>query len=229
MEQFLSYIRDAWAIDWVQALVVIVLSIVLAKLSDIVLCRILKLIAARTKSDVDDRVISILHRPIFISVLLVGLYYAGVVVLATGSQPAGSGYQRVLPGVERLPGVDSANVFSVEDVMNRSAQPGDRVLLLDDTGTWRGVGTAWHLAERGRQMGSAGFSLQRRWTLSEKCDSLVRLGSHCHCSAELQERYRRDARHSNRRIVPIHPVDVVCRIPEHTLWILDLQCRILLR
>jgi small-conductance mechanosensitive channel len=82
MEQFLSYIRDAWAIDWVQALVVIVLSIVLAKLSDIVLCRILKLIAARTKSDVDDRVISILHRPIFISVLLVGLYYAGVVVLA---------------------------------------------------------------------------------------------------------------------------------------------------
>ncbi|MFC1681968.1 FAD-dependent oxidoreductase, partial [Pseudomonadota bacterium] len=77
---------------------------------------------------------------------------AGAVVLATGSQPAGSGYQRVLPAVARLPGVDSSNVYSVEDVMGRSAQPGNRVLLLDDTGTWRGVGTAWHLAERGHKV-----------------------------------------------------------------------------
>jgi 2,4-dienoyl-CoA reductase-like NADH-dependent reductase (Old Yellow Enzyme family)/thioredoxin reductase len=77
---------------------------------------------------------------------------AGAIVLATGSQPAGSGYQRVLPGAQRLPGVDLGNVFSVEDVMNRSAQPGERVLLLDDTATWRGVGTAWYLAERGHKV-----------------------------------------------------------------------------
>jgi NADPH-dependent 2,4-dienoyl-CoA reductase/sulfur reductase-like enzyme len=36
----------------------------------------------------------------------------------------------------------------VEDIMARVAQPGKRVLLLDDGGNWRGCGTAWHLAER---------------------------------------------------------------------------------
>ena len=33
--------------------------------------------------------------------------------------------------------------------MSRFARPGHRVIILDDTGTWRGGGTAWHLAERG--------------------------------------------------------------------------------
>ena len=73
---------------------------------------------------------------------------ADAVVLATGSQPAGNGWQRGLPTVDRLPGVDRTNVFSVEDVMSRAGRPGHRVIVLDDTGTWRGGGTAWHLAER---------------------------------------------------------------------------------
>jgi len=81
MDQVLTFIAEAWAIDWVKALVVVALSIVLAKLSDVVLCRILRLAAARTRSDLDDQIIEILHRPIFMSVLLVGLYYAGVVIL----------------------------------------------------------------------------------------------------------------------------------------------------
>ncbi|MDJ0956213.1 MAG: FAD-dependent oxidoreductase [Arenicellales bacterium] len=74
---------------------------------------------------------------------------AEIVILATGSQPAGTGYQRYLPGVERLPGIDSGNVWAVEDVMSRSARLGETVLILDDTGTWRGMGTAWYLAEKG--------------------------------------------------------------------------------
>ena len=37
---------------------------------------------------------------------------ADVVVLATGSQPAGNGWQRGLPTVDRLPGVDRPGVFS---------------------------------------------------------------------------------------------------------------------
>jgi NADPH-dependent 2,4-dienoyl-CoA reductase/sulfur reductase-like enzyme len=40
-------------------------------------------------------------------------------------------------------------VWSIEDVMGRRAQPGHRVILVDDTGDWRGGGTAWHLAELG--------------------------------------------------------------------------------
>ena len=74
---------------------------------------------------------------------------ADVVILATGSQPSETGYQRFLPGQDSLPGVDGHNVCSVEDVMSRAVQLGNRILLLDDTGTWRGAGTAWHLAENG--------------------------------------------------------------------------------
>jgi NADPH-dependent 2,4-dienoyl-CoA reductase/sulfur reductase-like enzyme len=77
---------------------------------------------------------------------------ADAVVIATGSLPAGTGLQRWLPNQESLPGIDKPNVWSVEDVMSRAARPGKRVLLLDDTGNWRGVGTAWHLAEQGHEV-----------------------------------------------------------------------------
>lgn len=79
-------------------------------------------------------------------------YQAEVVILATGSQPSESGYQRFLPGRDSLPGLECGNVCSVEDVMSRTVQLNGRVLLLDDTGTWRGAGTAWYLAERGCQV-----------------------------------------------------------------------------
>ena len=72
-----------------------------------------------------------------------------VVILATGSLPAENGWQRGLPTVDRLPGIERGGVFSVEDIMSRAVRPGHRVIVLDDTATWRGGGTAWHLAERG--------------------------------------------------------------------------------
>lgn len=71
------------------------------------------------------------------------------IITATGSLPAESGFQKVLPHVERMPGYDPATVWSVEDVMGNAARPGSRVLVLDEGGNWRGCGTAWHLAERG--------------------------------------------------------------------------------
>ena len=77
---------------------------------------------------------------------------ADVVVLATGSQPSGSGFQRALPQVEVLPGLERGKVWSVEAVMGRAARPGKRVLLLDDGGHWAGCGTAWHLAEQGHEV-----------------------------------------------------------------------------
>lgn len=75
-----------------------------------------------------------------------------VVILATGSQPGATGYQRYLPGWESLPGINRGSVCSVEDVMSRAVQLNDTVLLLDDTGTWRGAGTAWYLAEKGHKV-----------------------------------------------------------------------------
>lgn len=76
-------------------------------------------------------------------------FEADAVVLATGSQPDGRGWQRGLPTVDSLPGVERPNVFSVEEIMGRAARLGRRIVVLDDTGTWRGGGTAWHLAEAG--------------------------------------------------------------------------------
>ena len=77
---------------------------------------------------------------------------AEAIVLATGSLPSGTGFQRQLPQQAVLPGIDKPNVWSIEDVMGKLAKPGTRVVLVDDTGDWRGGGTAWHLAEHGHQV-----------------------------------------------------------------------------
>jgi 2,4-dienoyl-CoA reductase-like NADH-dependent reductase (Old Yellow Enzyme family) len=75
---------------------------------------------------------------------------AGEVIVATGSRPARSGFQRALPLVDRLPGVDGPDVFSIHDVLDGTPVPGDRVVVLDDVNDWRGLGTAVHLAEAGK-------------------------------------------------------------------------------
>ena len=74
------------------------------------------------------------------------------VILATGSLPTETGFQRALAHIDQLPGVDKPNVWSVEDVMGRAARPGKRVIILDDIGHWHGAGTAWHLAEIGHEV-----------------------------------------------------------------------------
>ena len=82
----------------------------------------------------------------------IGEFEVEAVVLATGSQPAGTGYQKALPQFETLPGVNRANVWSIEDVMSRSANLGEHILLLDEGGNWRGCGTALYLIEQGYQL-----------------------------------------------------------------------------
>jgi NADPH-dependent 2,4-dienoyl-CoA reductase/sulfur reductase-like enzyme len=74
------------------------------------------------------------------------------VVIATGSLPDEDGFQRWMPGAARLPGIDLGGVWSPEAVMRREAKLGDTVVVYDEGGTWRGAGTAWHLAEQGRQV-----------------------------------------------------------------------------
>jgi 2,4-dienoyl-CoA reductase-like NADH-dependent reductase (Old Yellow Enzyme family)/thioredoxin reductase len=77
---------------------------------------------------------------------------ADEVIIATGSQPAGSGFQRALPHFDRLPGIDRGNVWSVEEVMERSARLGARVIVLDEGANWKGGGTALHIAEAGHEV-----------------------------------------------------------------------------
>jgi 2,4-dienoyl-CoA reductase-like NADH-dependent reductase (Old Yellow Enzyme family) len=77
---------------------------------------------------------------------------ADEVVVATGSQPARTGFQRLDPGVATMPGVDRPDVGAIEDVLSHNLVPGPRVIVVDDVGDWRGTGTAWHLAERGHRV-----------------------------------------------------------------------------
>ena len=77
---------------------------------------------------------------------------AEVVILATGSLPDDEARQRWAPDIGPLPGRDLGGVWSAEAAMRREARLGDHVVLYDEGGNWRGVGTAWTLAERGHKV-----------------------------------------------------------------------------
>ncbi len=78
---------------------------------------------------------------------------AEVVVIATGSNPNRTGWQRSMPHQEKLPGADQPDVTTVHDVLEGTATPGTNVLLLDDiNGWWPASGTAIHLAKLRHQV-----------------------------------------------------------------------------
>lgn len=81
----------------------------------------------------------------------IAAFGADETVLATGSLPPGTGFQKALPHVPELPGLD-ANAWSTMDVMGRAARLGQHVIVLDEGGHWKGIGTAWHLAELGHEV-----------------------------------------------------------------------------
>jgi small-conductance mechanosensitive channel len=74
-----------WAHLWVQAVVIVVGSIVVALLSEVIICRGILVAVGKTRTEVDDQVVKALHRPIFWSVLLAGLAWATAVL--TGGDP----------------------------------------------------------------------------------------------------------------------------------------------
>ncbi|PZQ97928.1 MAG: oxidoreductase [Cereibacter sphaeroides] len=77
---------------------------------------------------------------------------ADTVVLATGSLPDPTGRQRWMPQEPTLPGIELGNVWSPEEVIRREARLGDTVIVYDEGSNWRGAGTAWWLAEQGKQV-----------------------------------------------------------------------------
>ena len=88
----------------------------------------------------------------FLEAVEIKEFAADKTVLATGSFPNDTGFQKAIPHVEKLPGIELGGVFSAEDVMARRARPGKRVILLDEGGNWKGCGTAWKLAEEGHHV-----------------------------------------------------------------------------
>ncbi len=77
---------------------------------------------------------------------------ADTVIIATGSLPDETGFQRWQPQLDKLPGLELGHVWSPEQVLRREARIGDSVVVYDEGSNWRGVGTAWALAEQGKQV-----------------------------------------------------------------------------
>jgi small-conductance mechanosensitive channel len=58
---------------YVQALLIIIVSICFAKLIDILICRFLRKWIEKTKIELDDKIIDIVHKPIFFTIMILGL------------------------------------------------------------------------------------------------------------------------------------------------------------
>lgn len=70
-------VKDALSVfadnPYIQALVAVFISLILAKLSDLIITKVILRLTSKTKSELDDRLIKVLHRPVFVTVLLIGL------------------------------------------------------------------------------------------------------------------------------------------------------------
>jgi small-conductance mechanosensitive channel len=76
MDEWIAIARDAAEIPWVRAVLTVLASLVAAKIVDLIITQLLLRAAARTSTDFDDRLIQLVHRPIFISVVLLGIHTA---------------------------------------------------------------------------------------------------------------------------------------------------------
>ncbi len=102
MDEAIDIANNGYALlepyPFIVALIIISVSIVLAKLVDYILSRTIARLVARTKTSVDDHLNSLLHRPIFTTVTSVGLFIAlDVIGLEKGLQNiAGAVIQTIL-------------------------------------------------------------------------------------------------------------------------------------
>ena len=80
MGDFLGFTREGFEFlepyPYLQAFLIIVTFIALAKLVDRLLCGVCARLVARTESGLDDQLVEIMHRPIFTTVAIVGLILA---------------------------------------------------------------------------------------------------------------------------------------------------------
>jgi small-conductance mechanosensitive channel len=76
MEQFLSDHLSSLTSPYIRAAVTFAVYIVLAKIADILTDNILRRITRFTKSDIDDRIIDLIHRPVFFTVIMVGAVHS---------------------------------------------------------------------------------------------------------------------------------------------------------
>jgi small-conductance mechanosensitive channel len=76
MDEWISFAREAQVLPWVRAVEVILFSALMAKLVGLLISRFLLRLTLRTNTDLDDQLVELMHRPVFVSVILVGLHIA---------------------------------------------------------------------------------------------------------------------------------------------------------
>ena len=75
MFQFIESLKISTS-PYINALLSIVALIIVAKVFDIFIDKVLRRFVRFTKSDVDDRIIDIIHRPIYFTIILFGVILA---------------------------------------------------------------------------------------------------------------------------------------------------------
>jgi small-conductance mechanosensitive channel len=76
LEQVQSWARLLGPNVYLQALGIAIAFIVIGKIADLIISRVIARIVSRSKTDLDDNLVALLHRPVFISFVLVGLSLA---------------------------------------------------------------------------------------------------------------------------------------------------------
>jgi MscS family membrane protein len=76
MDYLIRFFEEAATIPALRALAVLLGSVLAAKIVELILCRGLLPLAVRTHTELDDRLVKLMHRPVFLSVLLIGIYIA---------------------------------------------------------------------------------------------------------------------------------------------------------
>jgi small-conductance mechanosensitive channel len=76
MDDLVGIFQEAIAIPAVRAVAVLLVSVLAAKLIELLLCRVLLPLTVHTETELDDRLIKLVRRPVFYSALLVGMYIA---------------------------------------------------------------------------------------------------------------------------------------------------------
>lgn len=75
-EQFLDLLKQIAPNHYLQALIIIILSLLAAKVIDLFFSRVVCSICKKTEFATDDQILDIVHKPIFISILIFGLAQA---------------------------------------------------------------------------------------------------------------------------------------------------------
>ena len=81
MDEWIAFAQQAQGIPWVHAVLVVLVSVLLATVVDFFAVRFLLRLALRSTTELDDQIVQLLRRPVFVSLALFGLHI-GLKVLA---------------------------------------------------------------------------------------------------------------------------------------------------